>query len=130
MALISNADLERLRATFEDELEGEVALKVLVGEAGPHNDLARELMKEIASLSSKTSLELVEASVEAPAIVLGGRLKGALRFVGLPLGYELSVFVDAIKFSSTGRTNLAKKSRERIAGLRSARQVRVFTTPD
>lgn len=130
MSLISTTDLERLRATFDEELEGEVALKLLVSGAGPKNDLAQELMTEIASLSSKTSLELAEAPGEPPTIVLTGRLKGRLRFVGLPLGYELPVFVDAIKLCSTGRANLTKTSRERIAALRSARQVRVFTTPD
>lgn len=130
MPLISKDDRERLQSTFDEELQGNVALTLSVGKAGQSHELARELMREVASLSSKTSLEVVESDVDAPTIDLTGRLKGTVRFVGLPLGYELPVFIDAIKRSSTGRSELPMKSRERLAVLDSARRILVFTTPD
>jgi alkyl hydroperoxide reductase subunit AhpF len=130
MSLISSTDRERLRLAFADELEADVSLRLSVDEGGSSDDRARQLLTEISSLSSKISLRVVEETVEAPTIELTGRLKGRLRFVGLPLGYELPVFIDAIERCSTGRTTLMETSRERLGGLNADRRVRVFTTPD
>jgi len=130
MPLISNADRERLRAAFAGELEGKVSVKLSIAANDRGSDLARDLLSEITALSSKMSLQVVEELVQAPTIVLTGRLKGTLRFIGLPLGYELPVFIDAIKLSSTGWSTLTEMSRERLAALDSERRVRVFATPD
>lgn len=130
MSLISKSDREGLRSTFAAELQGNVTLKLSAGGAGPGFELARELMTEIASLSSKASLEMVEDFAAAPTTVVEGRVRGSLHFVGVPLGYELPVFIEAVKLASTGRSSLGEKVLERLAALGSARHVRVFTAPD
>ena len=130
MPLISESDRERLRSTFVTKLQGRVTLKLSLSGTSPGSALARELMTEIAALSPKTSLEMVENFAEPPTTVVKGRVRGSVHFVGAPLGYELPVFIDAVELASTGSSGLSEKFLEKLADLDSARHVRVFTAPD
>lgn len=111
----------------------------------------QQLLEELADLSPKLKLETVDFYAEPerakeegisriPAIVLGppplssppsgGELKGGrLRFYGLPLGYELPVFIDSIKAVSRGATRLSVNTRKQLRRVNRPVQLQVFVTP-
>ena len=101
---------------------------------------ARELLQEVAALSDKVSLEVVdylldrervqEFGVEhVPATVVCGAKDYGIRFYGLPAGYEFSNLLDAIVAVSKGDSGLSAASREKLAQLTDPVHLQVFVTP-
>lgn len=150
MAILSETDKNKVRKMLDDGLVSDVeivfftereSLIIIPGKEPCHTcGQTRELLEEVTGLSDKLSLsihELPDAREEAfkhgvsriPAIILKGAEKGAVRFFGIPSGYEFSAFVEDLIDASTGRTSLSDDTRDVLASLSQSIDIKVFTTP-
>ena len=154
-SLIPAQEKARLKRDFRKHLKGEVGLRLYTQRPSPiaipgrdcrYCPQAQQLLEELADLSPKLKLETVEFYVEPerakeegvsriPAIVLGPVLRqaqdegGRARFYGLPLGYQLPVFIDSIKAVSRGATRLSVNTRKQLRRVNRPVQLQVFVTP-
>lgn len=64
-----------------------------------------------------------------PAIIISGPQGDRIRYYGAPLGNELPGFIDAVRMTSTGETNLSDRSREQLKQLTAPVNLQVFFTP-
>jgi alkyl hydroperoxide reductase subunit AhpF len=136
---------ERDRAAVAKELErlaGPVKLVVFSQElmAG---DLCRQneqLVREVASLTDKASVEILNLAIDreraqaygvdqVPAIVVEGARDYGIRFYGIPSGYEFANLIDAMLVASTGEPALAEATRTTLATLARDVDIKVFSTP-
>ena len=136
---------ERDRAAVTKELErlaGPVKLVVFSQElmAG---DLCRQneqLVREVASLTDKASVEVLNLAIDreraqaygvdqVPAIVVEGVRDYGIRFYGIPSGYEFANLIDAMLVASTGEPVLAAATRTTLATLAGDVDIKVFSTP-
>lgn len=102
----------------------------------------QELLKALTDLSDKLSLEVfnfvtdketvekydidkVPATVVAPA---DGDAR-ALRYFGIPSGYEFASLLDDILMVSSGDSGLTDASREAVRGVQAPVHLQVFVTP-
>ena len=99
-----------------------------------------QLVREVAELSDKISVELLNLAIDrdraaaygvdaVPAIVVEGARDYGLRFLGVPAGYEFGNLIDAIAIASTGETALSEDTKTALAGLESDVDIKVFSTP-
>jgi alkyl hydroperoxide reductase subunit AhpF len=99
-----------------------------------------QLVREVADLSDKISVELLNLAIDreraavygvdvVPAIVVEGVRDYGLRFLGVPAGYEFGNLIDAIGIASTGETALSEDTKTALAGLESDVDIKVFSTP-
>jgi glutaredoxin-like protein len=148
MSMIAPQDQKTLRKLFE-QLEGEVTILNFTQHESPlvlpiqecdYCKETRELLEEVAALSEKIHLEsrdFVRDKQEAerlgitriPAFVLQGRARGAVRFFGIPAGYEFSTLVEDIIDVSTGKTDLSEKTRKALSEVKQKLHIQVFVTP-
>lgn len=116
----------RLAEAALRNLGGEARLVLFTEEKGCKScPKAERLMEELASLSPKVSLEVLSLSADAgragelgieraPGTAIKGPRDTGIRYYGLPLGYELEAFVNAIRQAAEGEPDLAP---EIVAGL-------------
>lgn len=99
-----------------------------------------QLLEEVADLSDSltvetrnfwTEQELVEQHgiSRIPAIVLHGQERGAVRFFGIPAGYEFSVLIEDLVAVSAGQTALSEQTKAALASLKEDVHIQVFSTP-
>lgn len=100
----------------------------------------RELLEEIASLSPKLALEVLDFQHDAkraeeygvdkiPAtVVLSPDYRG-MRFFGIPSGYEFTSLLEAIRIASTSDSGLSADTRAFLDGLEEDLHLQVFVTP-
>jgi len=100
----------------------------------------RELLEELTQTSDKLHLtvkDFVRDEQEAqglgitriPAFILQGHTKGAVRYFGIPAGYEFSTLVEDLIDVSKGTTRLSEKTREILATVDQDLHIQVFVTP-
>ena len=100
----------------------------------------RELIKELAGLSDKLSVEVYDFLLDkepaaeyqvdkAPATVVRNGKDYGIRFYGFPAGYEFSVLLDAILAVSQGDSGLQPETREKLAKLAQPVHLEVLVTP-
>ena len=148
-SLIPAQEKTRLKRDFRKHLKGEVGLRLYTQRTSPiaipgrdcrYCPQTQQLLEELVDLSPKLKLETVdfyaelerakeEGITKIPAIVLGPESGGRARFYGLPLGYELPVFIDSIKSVSRGATRLSVNSRKQLRRINRPVQLQVFVTP-
>lgn len=153
MAFLSEQDQQALREKFAEEMRDDVRLHfftqtasplVLPGQAQPEGDFqylrqAQELMQEVTALSPKLSLEIHDVRTDAakarehgvdrvPALLVQSG-DTALRFFGLPAGYEFSTFIQDVIDLSTGSIQLSEAAQTYLKGLEQDVHLRVFVTP-
>jgi glutaredoxin-like protein len=148
MSMISPEDQHTLHKLFEG-LEGDVtitnftqreSLLSIPGQECDYCQETRELLEEVTALSEKLHLEtkdVVRDKQEAdslgvtrvPAFVLQGRAKGAVRYFGIPAGYEFSTLIEDLIDVSKGTTNLSDTTREALATVDQDLHIQVFVTP-
>src|SRR5499426_561087 len=86
------------------------------------------LMREVAELSDKITLEVLNLAIDreradaygvslVPATVVEGARDYGLRFWGVPTGYEFSNLIDAIVLASTAAPALSDETRASLATL-------------
>jgi glutaredoxin-like protein len=148
MPMISPEDQQTLQQLFE-ELEGDVtitnftereSLLIIPGQECDYCKETRELLEEVTALSEKLHLETKDVVrdkraadslgvTRIPAFVLQGRAKGAVRYFGIPAGYEFSTLIEDLIDVSKGTTNLSDTTREILATVDQDLHIQVFVTP-
>lgn len=149
MALISQQDQQMLQTLFAQELQNDVTITyftqresvlIVPGQECDYCKETRELLEEVTALSEKLHLnvkDFVRDEQEAqqlgitriPAFILQGSAKGAVRFFGIPAGYEFSSLIEDLLDVSKGTTDLSDKTREALAKVDQDLHVQVFVTP-
>jgi glutaredoxin-like protein len=100
----------------------------------------RRLLEEVASLSDKIDLRILDFKAEAekaaalgidmiPATVLAGAREYGIRFFGIPSGYEYTSLLEALIDVSKGVTSLAPKTKEALKTVDRDIHIQVFITP-
>jgi glutaredoxin-like protein len=103
-------------------------------------DDARRLLTELTALAPALAVDEhnlvldrdVAASFaidRAPAIAVVGEADAGIRFLGAPVGHELSALLEAIATVSARDSGLSARSRARLAGLSAPVAIQVFSTP-
>lgn len=148
--LINEADANEIRRHFETNLTDPVELdlylapdhKIIV--AGRQDceycQETRQLLTELSGLTDKLTLrvheiepgseEAVATGVEeVPAIVIHGKNKGNVRFLGIPSGYEFATLLASIVDASKGTPQLSDDTIAALNALDQDVHIRVFVTP-
>jgi alkyl hydroperoxide reductase subunit AhpF len=140
MAFLSAKDEEAVKKEFE-RIGGPVKLTVFASElGGEHNTQTVALIREVAALSDKLSVAVLNPHIErdqaaaygvseSPAVVVEGAEDYGIRFLGIPAGYEFSNLIDSIVAVSTGEAGLTDETKATLAGLTADVTIKVFTTP-
>ena len=149
MALLSREDADFLRKHFEAHLVDDVTIDyftqresklVIPGIECMFCKETRQLLEEVADLSPKITVNIHDfvteeeaakaASIDRiPAFTLKGKAKGAVRYFGIPSGYEFSSLIEDLVDVSTGKTDLSQQTLDALAGLKEAVHIQVFVTP-
>ena len=154
MPFLSEADHDQLRAIFTQQLRDPVRLRLFTKPAtrlfipGVEPCLscaeAEPLLRELEGLSDTFELVVHDVSTEPaaaidygvaetlPAIVLepaDGTPVGAVRFLGLPAGYEFSTLVADIVDLSNRRVDLSAGTQQELRELEQDLHLQVFVTP-
>jgi glutaredoxin-like protein len=149
MALISPEDRQTLQTLFTKELQDDVnityftqreSMLIIPGQECAYCKDTRELLEELAGISEKLHLtvkDFVRDEQEAqnmgitriPAFILEGHTKGAVRYFGIPAGYEFSTLIEDLIDVSKGTTNLSEKTRQALATVDQDLHIQVFVTP-
>jgi alkyl hydroperoxide reductase subunit AhpF len=141
MAILTPQNEREIRTVFE-QLRDPVKLVVFSQSLAAADLCAQneQLVHEVASLSDKISVEVLNLAIDrtraegygvdqVPAIVVEGARDYGLRFYGVPLGYEFSNLIDAIIVASTGEPALTEATKAALTGLTSDVDIKVFSTP-
>ncbi|MBI4297928.1 MAG: thioredoxin family protein [Chloroflexi bacterium] len=147
MPIIKPSDQQLIQAKFDRELVGEVPItlytqksagSVLLGLECAYCQQTQELLEDLAGLSPKLHLEVMDFVVDAgkaqkegvdkiPAILMG---KGRrLRFFGLPSGYEFAATIETMVDVSRGSTSLSQATKEGLKKIDKPVHLQVFVTP-
>ena len=149
MALISPEDRQTLQTLFAQELQDEVnityftqreSVLIVAGQECSSCKETRELLEEVTDISDKLHLivkDFVRDEQEAqslgithiPAFILQGHSKGAVRYFGIPAGYEFSTLIEDLIDISKGTTNLSEQTRAALAEVEQEIHIQVFVTP-
>jgi alkyl hydroperoxide reductase subunit AhpF len=149
MALLNDQDTAFLRKRFAEDMVNDVRLvffaPTLGGLALPGEDYemveyTRQILKEVAGLSNRITLEehsLVSEPEKAaeygilrtPATAIVGAQDYGVRFYGMPGGYEFVTLVDVILDVSKGRAPVSPQTAETLAALPGDAHLQVFVTP-
>jgi alkyl hydroperoxide reductase subunit AhpF len=100
----------------------------------------RELLEELTGTSDRLHLaikDFVRDEQEAqalgimhiPAFNMQGHARGAVRYFGMPAGYEFSTLVEDLIDVSKGTTRLSEQTRETLATVDQDLHIQVFVTP-
>ncbi len=140
MGFLTAQDEAAVKKEFE-RLGGPVKLTVFASElGGEHNTQTVSLIREVAALSEKLSVAVLNPHIDteqaaaygvdvAPAVVVEGAQDYGIRFLGIPAGYEFSNLIDSIVAASTGEAVLSAETKAALAGLTEDVTIKVFTTP-
>ena len=146
MALLSPADQEKLRESF-DEMTSPVRLLFFTQTLGCETCVhTRQILDELPQLSDKIAIEEVNFVLDkdkaaqygvdrVPAVAIVGRdASGAerdsrIRFIGAPSGYEFVSLVHAVLLVGGRGSSLTDDQRQRLAAVDKPVAMQVFTTP-
>ena len=146
MPLISKQDAEFLKTEFDKELVNPVKL-VMFTQTFECQYCAetRQIVEEIAALSDKIELVVYNFVTDKPvaegygidkipAIAIIGVQDGqekdyAIRFYGIPSGYEFTSIIEDIVDVSKGESGLNAKTKQALAELTEPVHLQVFVTP-
>ncbi len=148
--LISEKDVEVIKALFEEEMKGPVKISVFAepaatlsmpGRPPTYNKECQQLMEELSALSDKITLEVIDPGQQAdiaekfgidktPAVVIDSPAGNHnLRFYGLPGGREFPNLLQGIVMASQGKSGLAANTKLALTKIDKDIQIQVFTTP-
>lgn len=145
MAFIKEANQHVLRERFA-ELVTPVRLLVFTeGQGCQYCRETRQLVEELAELSERIELEILDRAAEperaqrygvdkVPAVVLladeaGEERDTGIRFFGIPAGYEFTTLVDDIVAVSRSEPRLAEATERWLKTLEQPVHMQVFVTP-
>lgn len=149
VTLISDEDRNFLVDYFSKELVDPVKLVYFTQHQSPlavpsavctYCKETGELLDEVAGLSEKITVEVHDLLKDAdvakeygvekiPAVILTGKNRGKVRFLGIPSGYEFSSLIEGIKDVSKGTTDLSEATKKELAKITAETHIQVFVTP-
>jgi len=99
----------------------------------------RQLIGELASLSDRVKVEIYDFVTDAekarmfgvekiPALIIMADKDYGMRFYGFPYGYEFRTLIDAMLLASSGRTDLADGTKQKIREINVPIRIQVFVT--
>ncbi|MDD1775721.1 MAG: thioredoxin family protein [Candidatus Methanomethylicus sp.] len=103
-------------------------------------DATVEIVKKIAEISSKVTVEVIDRSKDTntasiygidkyPAILLRGKEDNRARFFGIPAGFEFGVLVSDLVTASIGPVDLGEDVKLTLQQLTKQVHIEVFTLP-
>ena len=146
MSLLSPADQERLRESF-DEMTAPVHVLFFTQTLDCEPCVqTRQILDELPALSDKIAIEEVNFVLEkdkaalygidrVPALALLSQDSAAqardtrIRFVGTPAGYGFISLVQALMLAGGHESTLTPDNRARIAAVNRPTTIQVFSTP-
>jgi alkyl hydroperoxide reductase subunit AhpF len=148
MAFLNDQDAAFVRKRLAAEVEHPVRLVFFAPSAGglalPGEDwqmaeYTRQILKEVASLSDRVTVEehsMVsepEAAAQygitrTPATAVIGAQDYGVRYYGMPAGYEFVTLLDVIIDVSRGHDGLSQATLESLAALPADAHLQVFVT--
>lgn len=152
MAILSANVADQVRTFFTDNLQDPVTIELYTRKRSlltipgqpecEYCEQTEQLLTEVTVLSPKLSLNVHDLRADpqagavegvtadlVPTIVIQGRERGKVRFLGIPAGNEFSTFIQDIADVSKGTTALSETTREELGNLTSDVHIRVFVTP-
>ncbi len=140
MSLFPEDRKELLRSEFQKELVDPVHIVMFTQELEcQYCNQTRSLAQEIGSLSERLTVEVYDFVKDAdkakeygidkiPALAIIGKKDYGVRIYGIPYGYELSTFIEAIISVSKGKTDLSEKAKAILKDVKTPIQIKVFVT--
>jgi len=139
MAILSEKVRQEVEHTLND-LQEDLKLIVFTQESEcPTCEDTRLLMEELASLSRKIRLEVVDFVKDknkaeqykvdkVPATVVEGKEDYGIRFYGVPGGYEFLSLINTMKMVSSKSSTLSPETKEQLKRLVKPVHIQVFVT--
>src|SRR2546422_3174503 len=123
MPILTARDQAAVRKEFE-RIAGPVKLVIFSQEltAAELCQQNEQLMREVAELSDKISVEVLNLAIDreraeaygidqVPSLVVEGERDYGIRFLGVPTGYEFSNLIDSMIVASTGEPELTEDTK-------------------
>lgn len=141
MGMITDKDREFLKEAFSDRLRTDVTLLFFTREEGcMYCKETKAFLEELVSLSDKLvlqSYDIAEHPEEAqrhgidkvPAIKLLGENDHGVRYFGIPMGLEFTVFVEDIIDVSWGTSDMDPETMSNILPIDVPLHIQVFISP-
>lgn len=153
MEILNATVRDATRKKFEAELLYPVKLLHFSRESGrlilpesmrdedcPFCDETRKLLEEVAALSDKLTLEIVDVKADRaraesfgidmiPATIVMDEEDRGIRIYGIPSGYEYVSLLGAVLDVSRGTTSLAAETRAALKAISKSVHIQVFVTP-
>jgi len=112
----------------------------MLAEDCPFCDETRRLLEEVAALSDKVTLEIVDVKADKaraesfgidmiPATIVMDEVDRGIRIYGIPSGYEYVSLLGAVLDVSRGTTSLAPETRAALQAVSKPVHIQVFVTP-
>ena len=140
MSLLPDDKKELLRTEFKEKLIDPVRIIMFTQEMECRLcSETRSLAQEMATLSDKIAVDVFDFIKDVqlakqygidktPAIAIIGKVDYGIRIYGIPYGYELQTFIEAITNVSRGTTDLTAKTKEIIKEIKTPVHIQVFVT--
>jgi glutaredoxin-like protein len=140
LSLLPDDKKELLRNDFKQQLVDPVKIVLFTQETEcRYCSQTRELATEIGGLSDKITTEVYDfvrdsekakelGITKIPAIAIIGKKDYGVRYYGVPYGYELQTFIEAIMNVSKGKTDLSDKTKQVLVDVKQPVKIQVFVT--
>jgi len=140
VSLIPDEHKEHLRMELNEKLEKPVKIIMFTQEVEcQFCTQTRQLINELAALNDKIKVEIYDflknsekakeyAVDKVPALVIVGERDYGIRFYGIPYGYELQTFLEAVINVSKGRTDVSEETRKKLREIKTSVHIQVFVT--
>ncbi len=140
MSLVPDDKKEQINKELKERMEGSVRIVMFTQEVECRfcSD-TRKLVQEVASLSEKLTVEVLDFVADAakakeygiariPALAIIGEQDYGVRVYGIPYGYELQTLIEAVIGVSRGKTDLMKKTKDILGDVKTPVHIQVFIT--
>ena len=150
--ILSAEDRAEVKRMLDEAMKGDVTVDLYtrksalvvpgMGEPSQTGPIAVALLGEVAALSDKIKLSVHDAAVDPepakaagvegldPVLVFrGAAVKGTLRYLGLPAGYEFRTLLDTLMMVSSGEPELSPPAKNALAQVAKPVHLQVFVTP-
>ena len=140
LSLLPDDKKELLKNDFKEKLVDPVKIVMFTQEVECRFCAdTKKLAQEMATLSDKISVEVYDFMADAekvkqysieriPALAIIGKKDYGVRMYGIPYGYELQTFIEAIINVSKGTTDLSEKTKAILKDVNKPVHIQVFTT--
>lgn len=136
--MMSESDRAALKRRFEQGLRDEVTILVIADEGSAVSRELADLAGTLAGLDPRIKVDVQNADggrnprmrelhIERwPVLVLTKGDFSRIRYYGVPAGYELAPFVDAVVELSGMKTSLSPKARTALSTVRRRANIKIF----